>query len=328
MYIITIFLILLVTAAVSCNASVFENNDTNIGVFVNHLSSCNLNHDNGNMICINQDYNTIIQYHNVNQVAMCPYHYCVLFEGSYQYSCTGYILTLIGGAMDKHLNPLTPNTSYVGFTGNPDDDHISVGYTFLGYNVLIDYFEQNVNNFSPKIINKISCMEPYSTHILYGDGSEETFGGVGIIFRNTVESLNLGVLIHTLIAFIMYMFILSFCKIKNVMCINLFAIPLITFVSCYLILFVAEDFVVKIFPFTISSIIGVVIGYMLSSILFNSILFWRNMKQNVKVDAEETAQFVIGTDDDIDIEEEEEVAAGSNNENGMTEIELGHMKRI
>ena len=320
---VILLFILLVTAV---NASVFENNETNVGVFVNHLSSCNLNHDTNNMLCINQDYNTVIQYHDVAQVTMCQYHYCILFKGNLEYSCTGYILTLIGGKMDKHLNPLTPNSSLVGFSGDPGDDHVSVGYVFLGYNILIDFFEQNVDNDVSKPIDTISCMEPYSTHVLYKDGSEEIFGAYGIIFRSIFESLVLGVLIHGTIAFILYIFALSFCRCANsTTVVNLFLIPLITLISCFLILFVAEDFVVKIFPFTISSVIGVILGYIIASIVFNSILYCKGNKRNNNIDIEENTQFVIDGDGDDESENENENETTDNS--SITEIELGKVTK-
>jgi hypothetical protein len=284
------------------DASVVENNETNVAVYVNHLSSCNLNHNTGNMLCINQDYNTVIQYHDVKQVAMCPYHYCVLFNGDVEYSCTGYVLTLIGGKMDTHLNPLTPNTSFVGFTGNPNDDHIEVGHSFLGYNILINYFEQNVVNHSPVPIDSVECMDPYSTRVRYQDGSFDVFGAHGIVFRGMVESLLLGVVIHSSIAFTMYLFTFSFCKCgRNNICIDLFLVPLVTFLSCYMILFVAKRFVIKVLEFIISSIFGILFGFIPASIFFNSIVYCRK-KNAVKnrVDIEESRQFVIDTDDDDD----------------------------
>lgn len=306
-------------------ASVVENNETNVGVFVNHLSSCNLNHETGNMLCINQDFNTVIQYHDVKQVAMCPYHYCVLFEGNKEYSCTGYIWTLVGGKMNTHLNPLTPNTSYVGFTGNPSDEHIYVGRTFLGYNIIINYFEQNVDNHSPKAIDSITCFEPYSTKVMYQDGTNDIFGAHDIKFRGMFESLLLGVIIHTTMSFAMYIFAFSFCKCgRSSTAINLCLIPLVTFLSCYMILFVAERFVVKILEFIISSIFGIVFGYILASIAFNSITYCiRNNKTQNRVDAEEATQFVITSDEDP---EDRDIKHDSQDTEGvqMTEIDLNN----
>lgn len=306
--------------AFTANASSIENNETNVKVFVNHLSSCNLNHLTGNMLCINQDFNTVIQYHDVKQVAMCPYHYCVLFNGGMEYSCTGYILTLIGGKMDTHLNPLTPNVTFIGFTGNPEDDHVEIGTMFLGYNVLINFFEQDVDNHASKPISEIRCMDPYSTHIEYQDGSIEMFGAYEIVFRGTIPSLLIGVLIHCSIAYVMYMFTMSFCKCgKDSTCVNLCFVPLITFLSCFMILFVAEKFVVKVYPFVISSIFGIIIGYILASITFNSIMYCRRrgakLSDNGRIDVEESTQFVISNDNDEDTDSED---------NGvqMTEISL------
>lgn len=315
------------TLFASAFASVVENNETNVKVYVNHLSSCNLNHGTGNMLCINQDFNTVIQYHDVKQVAMCPYHYCVLFNSKQQYSCTGYVLTLIGGKMDTHLNPLSPNNSLVSFTGNPDDDHVDVGRTFLGYNVLINFFEQNVDNrVTEKSITTVECIEPYSTHVAYADGSSDIFGAYDVVFRGSVESLLLGVIIHNSIAFTLYIFTMSFCRCgKDNTCVNLFVIPLVTFLSCYMILFVAKNFVVKIFEFTISSIFGVVMGYILASILFSSILYCRRKRGTV--DIEEAKQFVIGDDGDDDTDDD-----GDGHGNGdvqMTEVKLnGHGDEI
>lgn len=317
-----LFLLLPLLLVTGGAASVVENNETNVGVFVNHLSSCNLNHETGNMFCINQDYNTVIQYHDVKQVAMCQYHYCVLFEGLKEYSCTGYVWTLLGGKLNKHLNPLTPNKDYVGFTGNPDDDHIEVAQIFLGYNILINFFEQNVDNEAQKDISHISCSAPYSTTVTYQDGTSETFGAHNIKFRGMVESLVLGILIHSSIALVLYLFTLLYCNCGRFnTAMNLCIIPLITFLSCYMILFVAEQFVVKILEFIISSIFGIVIGYILASILANGITYCRGSAIDNRVDTEESTQFVI----DEDVEDHTEV-----NEGGMqmTEIKLSDEDQV
>lgn len=313
-------------------ASSIENNETNVGVFVNHLSSCNLNHVTGNMLCINQDFNTVIQYHDVKQVAMCPYHYCVLFNNEVEYSCTGYVLTLIGGKMDHHLNPLTPNNSLVGFTGNPDDDHVVVGTMFLGFNVLINFFEQDVDNHVTNPIDSIKCMDPYSTHISYKDGSEEMFGAYDIKFRGMIPSLLIGVVIHCSISFTLYIFTFSFIKCgRDSTFMNLCLNPLITFLCCILILFVAEDFVVKVYPFIISSIFGIVIGYILASILFNSILYCRRKKKSfddVRIQNEEQTRFVISEDNDDDTDNEED----NKEKDGVQMVEIrlndNHTKKI
>lgn len=278
-------------------ASVVENNETNVRVFVNHLSSCNLNHGTGNMLCINQDFNTVIQYHDVKQVAMCPYHYCVLFNNRMQYSCTGYVLTLMGGNFQHHLNPLTPNTSYVGFTGNPDGDVVEIKTIFLGYNIWINVFEQNVDNYATKEISSIRCMDPYSTHLTYKDGEVEMFGAHGIVFRGFVESLLVGVVIHCSIAFALYFLLFMSFKNNNTVC-NLFVVPLITFLSCYMILFVGVEFVAKIFPFIVSSIFGVIIGYILASIMFNTVRYCKKKRAEGQVTVEESTQFVIEEDND------------------------------
>jgi hypothetical protein len=303
------------------SSSMVENNETNVGVYVNHLSSCNLNHGTGNMLCINQDFNTVIQYHDVTDVAMCPYHYCVLFKGRTQYSCTGYVLKLIGGKMNHYLNPLTPNISYVGFTGNPDDDVVNIGTTFLGYNVLVELFEQNVDNYSEKPIKSIKCMDPFSTHVYYEDGDSEMFGAHDIIFRGMIPSLLIGIVIHCAIAFMLYLVFFSFGKDNT--CVNLCFVPTITFLSCFLILFVAEEFVVKIYTFIISSIFGVIIGYTLASIIFNSIIYCKRRRQGAndggRVDVEETKQFVIGSSEDDDTDDEDD----DKKDVQMVEIKLG-----
>lgn len=260
--IIIALMIAMLTMPFASYATAIENNETNVAIYVNHLSSCSLNHGTRNMLCINQEFNSVIQYHDVKQVAMCPYHYCVLFRGSMEYSCTGYVLTLLGGTMQRHLNPLTPNQSLTEF---PKDDHVSIGQSFQGYNILIDYFEQSVNNHVNQSVRSVACLDPYSTQVTYEDGTVDVFGAHGIVFRDYVESLLIGVGIHSGIAAVLYSGFLTACK-SNVIT-NLCVVPGATFLACYLILFVAEEFVVRIFAFILSSVVGVAIGYILASIV-------------------------------------------------------------
>lgn len=303
------------TAAVA-----YEDNTTNVGVYVNHVSSCNLNHNTGNMLCINRDYESVTQYHNVRQTVFCPYHYCVLFDMERKkVSCTGYVYLKISGSMEKYFNPLTPKASLESFTGNPNEEYVTIGTSFLGYNVIIDRFEQSVETtVGDENIDSVRCMDPYSTCIEFEDGSEKCFGAIGEKFHNLLHSSLLGLSVTGALAFSVY-FIAGVtykgCLLNP--CFSVITIPMLVSLCSVLILFVASDFIVKTLPFIISSMIGIACGFLTAKSLLGCIdIFKRPSTASVDIGSTETVQLQGYVTDDDDEGEDA----------GMTEIELGTIK--
>lgn len=313
--------------ATSVSASNYEDNSTNVGVYVNHISACNLNHDTGNMLCLNRMFESVIQYHDVRDTAFCPFHYCVLFGGERnKVTCTGYVYLKMSGSMDEYLNPLTPNKDNEKFTGDPKNDYVKVGTAFLNYNVLIDRFEQSVETSVDSEIQKVTCAEPYSTCLEYSDGSNPTcFGAQEVVFHTMVESALLGLVVPGSLAFLMYALSGAFYKscLTNP-CFSVITIPLLVAICCVLILFVGSDFIVKVFPFLFASIFGVILGFLCTKSMYGALDLCKRQWAGRVGDSygaggeTETSQFVIGSDgaSDDDDEDDQEVT------NKVTEIEL------
>lgn len=326
-----VFVLLIAT----CNGSSYEDNTTHVGVYANHISSCNLNHRTGNMLCINRDYESVIQYHDVSSATFCPYHYCVTFNGiPDKLACTGYVYLKMSGGMDEEINPLTPNKSNTKFTGNPEEDYIDIGYMFEGYNLLIDRFEQSVETIMDGPIVNVQCEEPETTCVSLGDGAVTCFGGVGLTYHDFVSSVMLGVIIPGAMSFVCYLLLANVNhKCAQNGCITKITVPVFVEVCCMFILFVASDFIVRVFPFLFSSILGIVAGNVLCEMVVNCFLSWKG-RWSKRVDTENSLErsgmlrnskkkkkksaggdFVIDEEDEDDVDGE-----------GLTEIELGGVK--
>lgn len=334
-------LILAATTTV-CVGSKYEDNQTNVGVYANHISSCNLNHYNGNMLCINRDYESVIQYHDVASATFCPYHYCVTFRTTPEkLACTGYVYVQMSGTMSDEINPLTPNKSNTHFTGNPDDDYINVGYMFEGFNVLIDRFEQSVETDMGLPIVDIQCEEPQTTCVSLADGTLSCFGGKGLVYHDFITSAILGIVVPGAMSFVCYM-ILENVKYKCAKnwCVTKLFTPILIEVCCMLILFVASDFIVKVLPFLLASLLGILFGNLTCELVVTCFIIWKRqltgrvqseygsgssssgMLKNSNSDKQKQRHFEIGGADDDDDDNQDD------SDDGMTEIELGQIKKI
>lgn len=299
-----------------------DENITNVGVFLNKVSSCNYNHLTANLLCANQEYNTLIQYHNVDKVYMCDYHYCVtFFDEPNKFSCSGYVFKLLGGNMNTYLNPLTPNPNLDEYHVNKDNVR-QIGKVFEGYNVLIDRFEQNVQTEHSEF-GSLKCENPYSTCIIHKNGSKNCFGAYNMTFHGQSSSLMFGVIIPGILATIMYLFAFivtkKFC-IGNYFCIML-GVPVFVTVCSYLILFEAEHFIVKTYVYLIGSIFGIIFGYVIANALVRIRGYFKVSKVDDDQDAGEEDKFIIeGSDDEENVDVENlQKKDGSGT---ITEIEL------
>ena len=339
MYYIALILLSIMTSTV--HGSSYENNKTNIGVYANHISSCNLDHKFGDMLCINRDYESVIQYHDVKSTVFCPYHYCVTFrtEGS-NLACTGYSYLKMSGSMSDIINPLSPNNSALEFTGEGDAENVKVGTSFEGYNVLIDYFRQSVETEYDTDIIDVQCGEDSKliTCVYMSDGKSDCFGAVDEHFNDFITSVILGVAVPGSLSFACYLLLWALGKKYNCAnngCITTLLTPIIVEICCMLILFVAADFIVKILPFLVASLIGIWVGKVLSDVVTGCFVAWSRqlagrvgdednygsgertgMLRNSNKDkgSKGESRFVIGDDDSDEVED------------GMTEIELGSVK--
>ena len=330
---ITFFTLALIIVAVE--GSSYENNKTNVGVYANHISSCNLDHKMGDMLCINRDYESVIQYHDVSNVVFCPYHYCVTFRTEKnKLICTGYSYLEMSGSMSDIINPLSQNNSALALAGEGDVTNIKVGKSYEGYNILIDYFRPSVETMfdASEFIVDVTCGESDSemvTCAYLSDGSEHCFGATDITFNDFIPSIVLGVAVPGSLSLACYLILWALSTKWSWAtngCITTMLTPIIVEVICMVILFVGAGFIVKVLPFLIASLVGIWIGKVLCDIITGCFGAWKS-KMVGKVDDEYGAgertgmlrnsnsdkgnsRFVISDDNDDD-------------DGGMTEIELG-----
>jgi hypothetical protein len=318
----------------------YEDNNTNVGVYVNHISSCNVNHGNGNMLCINRDYESVIQYHDVDTATFCPYHYCVTFRTTPgKLACTGYVYLKMSGSMNEEINPLTPNITNTGFTGNPTDDYVKIGKTFEGFNILIDRFEQSVETYTGKPISDVQCKKSQTTCISYNDGSSECFGSNDLIYHGELSSILLGVLVTAAISFGCYSLLTVFKnRYTDNICVTMVFAPVFIEVCVFLILFVASDFIVKYMLFIFMSLIGIWVGFLINEFVWKTIKAITKYKHSRVDDEKEIERSGMlrnknrtnhHGDDNFVIREDDEEDGGVVDMEGMSEVELGTViKRI
>ena len=258
--------------AFAVNGAAYENNKTNIGVYANRISSCNLDHKMGDMLCINRDYESFIQYHDVNNVVFCPYHYCVTFKTEKnKLACTGYSYLKMSGSMSDIINPLSPNNSALTF-GEAVVENKKVGKSFEGYNILIDFFRQTVETYFPSGTNIVDviCEKKMTTCVYLSDGTESCFGALNLIFHDFLPSIFLGMVVPGSLSLVCFLILRSlsskgFLYAKNGCVISILT-PIMVEIFCMIILFVGADFIVKILPFLVASLIGIWIGKVLCDI--------------------------------------------------------------
>lgn len=332
-----IVLFTLALIIVTVEGSSYENNKTNVGVYANHISSCNLDHKVGDMLCINRDYESVIQYHDVSNVVFCPYHYCVTFRTKQnKLVCTGYSYLKMSGPMSEIINPLSLNNSALALAGEGDASNIRVGKSFEGYNVLIDYFRPSVETHfdGSEFIVDVTCGESDSkvvTCAYLSDGSEHCFGALDVTFNDFIPSVILGVAVPGSLSLACYLILWAMSSkwtFARNGCVITMLTPIVVEVICMIILFVGADFIVKVLPFLIASLVGIWIGKVLCDIVTGCFEAWcsrmigkvndeygvgerTGMLHNNDGDERDSGspKFVIDDDDD--------------DSGGMTNIELG-----
>lgn len=303
-----VLLCLCISYSVAQDNSNVKNNITNVGVFLNKISSCNFNSITGNLLCASQEFETLIQYHNVKYIKMCDYHYCIKFDGDDNtLSCSGYVLKLIGGNMDTLINPLTPNNELLDFNQDPSNIH-KIGKAFLGYNVLIDSFIQNVQTKFTDNILDIECVQPHGTCIrFYGQKDLQCFGSDNFKFHDSSTSLILGIAIPSLFSFALYVMNYAFCwsKVSSNHFMIFIIIPILVISFSMLILFQEERLIVKTYIFIIGSIFGIIIGHQLARLAL--FLFYKLFRKKTNIDPEERKSLRSGqTRDNFEISEDED----------------------
>jgi hypothetical protein len=259
---------LLFAAAVSSvalvSATVVEDNRTHVGVYVNHISSCNFNHNTLEVICVNDARDALVQYNNVDSIAMCDYHFCVTFRSdTRKVVCSGYTWT----HGSHEYNPLvTPAADTYGTL-----DAVPVNDWFLGYNIKVDSFVQNLASHYDGPVQSVICgPEPYSTCVtvnVNGTDVEACAGMLGVRLTDEVHSLILGINLLALISGLQYVpmrYLWSALRYSTVF--NMIVVPTLSVVLGVLLLVASQNFVVKMAMFIIGAFLGVAAGYMLSEI--------------------------------------------------------------
>ena len=311
----------------------------NITTRTNKLSTCSYNELTKNLLCYTQMYENLVQYHNVQSLAMCDYHYCIiLVDSENRMSCSGYVLQFIGGDSSTFINPLSPNNQLIGFSAN-SADIFKIGKSFLGYNIMIDSFNQNVETEFQNDIELIECIDPHAMCVSFkGENKTKCFGSYGLVFYDQTSSVLFGLLIPGVFSFVFYSIIGMTCtkpgfSIKRAL-INTIILPIIVVASSILVIFKAEKLIVQTNSFIEGTILGILFGYVLSELsvkCMNCILNRSNKnvenykiseeKQSLKIDIEE---FEIGhndIDDDDDDEQDEDKIVKS------TSIELSQKNK-
>lgn len=252
---------------VSVTTSDGTTEESGVEVVGNEIVSCNLNTDTGNMLCANRGYDTIIQYHNVRQLMMCEYHYCVTFTDDEDVlTCSGYVYKSNAVGSSKLYNPLTPWGSDSDSSTRADGTVVELGTPFNGYNILVDLFENAVHSDFSTEVSNISCFEKYSTCVTFSNGSETCFGPLEITFLNWIQSSLVGVAMMGSIAFF-YSFggiCISERLVKNP-CAIVVLIPFLVCCCSFLILFVGESVIVQVSSFILFSTYGIALAYLLAS---------------------------------------------------------------
>lgn len=250
------------------NAQNVKTNITNVGVYLNKISSCNFNSQTGNLLCASQEFETLIQYHNVKYIKMCDYHYCIKFENDDKtLSCSGYVLKPIGGNMDTLINPLSPFDRLL----YKDSSNVhKIDKKFMGYNIKIDSFIQNVQTTFEDSILDIECKLPHSTCIRFENKKDlQCFGSEGLTFYDSSTSIVWGIFIPTSFAFLLYSISYSLCfeKFSSNHFVIFILIPVLVFTSSLILLFWVERFIVKEYVFFIGNIFGIILGHQISRLL-------------------------------------------------------------
>lgn len=297
-------------------ANIVDSNITNVNVYINKISSCNYNSVSSNLLCATQEFETLVQFHKVNFIKMCDYHYCVMFKDEHKtISCSGYLLKLIGGDMNTYINALSPNDEAIDFTANSDNVH-PIGKAFKGYNVLIESFVQNVQTTFEKNIVDVDCGELHSTCVRFeDDGEVQCFGANEFKFYDSASSLIFGLLIPGVLSLTMYLLSYGLCwtRFSRNYFVIFILIPIQIVIFSMLILFQAERFIVKTHVFMIGSIFGIIIGHVLSNILIKCLTCFKDKKTRVDMEenihlTDENAKddFVIGDDGESSTSDEDD----------------------
>jgi hypothetical protein len=320
---------------------VVEDNKTHVGVYVNHISSCNFNHNTLEVICVNDAHDTLIQYSNVKAIAMCDYHYCMRFHGDdHKVICTGYTWT-----HGRHAyNPLTtPDASATSTTSNSTElrsafEAVDVGDWFLGWNIQVDQFVQNYASLYDNEVKAVVCgPEPYTTCVVTesnGTDVKSCAGMVGVTLRDQVGSLFLGVNLLALISGVQYVPLrYLFPVLRESLVFNMVVVPCFSVVLSMVLLVVAQNFVVKMAMFLIGAFLGVTGGYILSEVALRmTMCLVGDNRVSAEAEAESTSmlrsepsKFVIednGGDEEGGGGDLEDVDLG---DGGETTIELGQI---
>lgn len=249
------------------SGSVVENNRTNTGVYVNHISSCNFNHNTLEVVCVNSEHETLVQYNNVNRLAMCEYHFCLTFrDKSSDVLCSGYQWSHGKHSYDPLTTPLAANHSF----DYPGYQSMTVEEWFLGYNIMVEFFVQNKVSIYDGQVNQVNCgTDGYTSCVSFVDsnGTEHTSCGglVDLHMRDPIGSFLLGINMLAMISGFQYIPVrYLFISLRESLVMNTLVIPCLSIVIAFVLVSVAQSMLVKTAMFIIGAFIGIVVGYIFS----------------------------------------------------------------
>jgi len=300
------------------SGSVVENNRTNTGVYVNHTSSCNFNHNTLEVICVNSEQETLVQYNNVNRLAMCEFHFCLTFRNNpTDVLCSGYQWSHGKHFYDPLTTPLAANYSF----DYPGYQSIKVEEWFLGYNIMVDTFVQNKVSIYDGSIIHLNCGETgYTSCVSFVDtnGTEHTSCGglVDVNMRDPVGSFLLGINMLALISGFQYIPVrYLFTSLRESLVMNTLIIPCLSIVAAFVLVSITQSFLVKTAMYVIGAFVGTVVGYIFSEFALRlSVCMWgpggsvgalEDLTESVRMlrEKDDQPKFEIsGDDSDEDVE--------------------------
>lgn len=335
----SLYIAILTLLVGSCCGTVVENNKTNIGVYVNQISSCNFNHNTLEVLCVNSGVDSLMQYSNVEKLAMCEYNYCLTFRNDpSNVICSGYVWSHRSHVYDPLV---TPGAAIVD---SSSAQNYSVNQWFLGYNVMVDSFVQNRKSTYEGEVKALFCGEPgeyvscVSVEDTNGTITSYCGGMVDVTLRDQLSSFLLGITVLFLISGLQYVPLrYAFVSIRENMVVNMLAIPAVSLSIAVILVTVTQSMLVKSTVFILGAFIGIMIGYMTSELLINlTVCIWGRTQVGSSADPGETAnmlkcgeanvgaRFVITGEDEDDLED---VSLSDNeDDDGTTTIELSEVR--
>jgi hypothetical protein len=291
-----------------------DNGSPNLSVSMTYISSCMLNTDTANAVCMIRGSVGITQYHDVRSMVGCEYHYCMTFrEDRLKLVCGGFVWTNAAGT--SSTSPLSPAGTHV----RNDSMSVTVDEQFDGYNVGVSYLERGVTTWFGRAIESVTCEGPHGTCVYLQDATKICFGyGSDDKFYGDLISFELGAGVNLALTVPIYL-VARFCFARAFRY-NVFRfgfLPLVCFLVTLSVMFFSTGLIVKVYPFLIGSVFCVLVVSSALTVLMEFI--YAHFGTRTAVATEEEQSVPLNTGDKPRDEDEEDEEEFSEN---VTTIEL------